>query len=113
MRHRGTLGNYMDKYGVGWLLDTDDKDIDEEDSLPLLQELDINLSEIKYKIKCVIMPIANENLNRNVLRDNPGNICNIKIITRHQKIIYFDYFKIFGVHCLLFFSFLFCLYMAS
>lgn len=71
LRHRGTLGNYMDKYGVGWLLDTDDKDIDEEDSLPLLQELDINLSEIKYKIKCVIMPIANENLNRNVLRDNP------------------------------------------
>ena len=51
MRHRGTLGNYMDKYGVGWLLDTDDKDIDEEDSLPLLQELDINLTEIKYKLK--------------------------------------------------------------
>ena len=83
LRNRGTLGNYMDKYGVGWLLDSDEKDIDEEDSLPLLQELDINLSEIKYKIKCVIMPIANENLNRNVLRDNPGNF----MVTRNKMII--------------------------
>lgn len=71
VRHRGKLGGYMDKYGVGWLLDTDEISISEEDSLPLLEELDINLNEIKYKIKCVIMPVANENLNRNVLRDNP------------------------------------------
>lgn len=62
----------MDKYGVGWLLDSDDKLIIEEDSLPLLEELDINLNEIKYKIKCVIMPISSEKLNRNILRDNPG-----------------------------------------
>jgi hypothetical protein len=62
----------MDKYGVGWLLDSDDKSIIEEDSLPLLEELDINLNEIKYKIKCVIMPISSEKLNRNILRDNPG-----------------------------------------
>lgn len=71
IRHRGKLGGYMDKYGVGWLLDADDTDINEEDSLPLLEELDINLNEIKYKIKCVVIPVANENLNRNILRDNP------------------------------------------
>lgn len=61
----------MDKYGFGWLLDQNNAEIEDEDSLPLLQELDINLVEIQYKIKCVLMPVANENLNRSVLRDNP------------------------------------------
>ena len=71
LRHRGALGSTMDKYGFGWLLDQNSAEIEEEDALPLLEELDINLSEIKYKIKCVVMPIANENVNRSVLRDNP------------------------------------------
>ncbi len=72
VKHRGKVGSTMDKYGFGWLLDqTDDHEIEEEDSLPLLQELDINLSEIHYKIKCVILPLPNQNLNRSVLRDNP------------------------------------------
>ena len=61
----------MDNYGVGWLLDQNNVEIDNEDSLPLLEELDINLSEIQYKIKCAIMPIGNQKLNRSVLKDNP------------------------------------------
>jgi hypothetical protein len=61
----------MDKYGVGWLLDQNNSTIEEEDSAPLLEELDIDLNEIKYKIKCVVMPVGNESLNRSVLRDNP------------------------------------------
>jgi protein YIPF4 len=71
LRHRGAVGGYMDKYGFGWLLDDNSMEIENEDAQPLLEELDINLSEIHYKIKCVIMPVSNENLNRSVLRDNP------------------------------------------
>ena len=71
LRHRGALGSQMDKYGFGWLLDQNSAEIEDEDSLPLFEELDINLKEIQYKIKCVIMPLQNENLNRSVLRDNP------------------------------------------
>ena len=71
IRHRGKLGGYMDNYGVGWLLDQNSADIDNEDSLPLLEELDINLGEIQYKIKCAIMPIGSQTLNRSVLKDNP------------------------------------------
>ena len=56
---------------MGWLLDQNNTIIEDEDSLPLLEELDINLTEIKYKIKCVVMPIGSENLIRTVLRDNP------------------------------------------
>ncbi len=71
IRHRGALGSQMDKYGVGWLLDQNNAEIEDEDSLPLFEELDINLKEIQYKIKCVIMPLNSETLNRSVLRDNP------------------------------------------
>jgi protein YIPF4 len=71
MRHRGRLGGYMDKYGVGWLLDQNSAEIDDEDSKPLLEELDINLGEIKYKIKCVMAPVSSQTLNRSILRENP------------------------------------------
>lgn len=71
IRHRGKVGGVMDKYGFGWLLDQNSTEIENEDSLPLLEELDINLTEIQYKVKCVLMPLAKENLNRTILRDNP------------------------------------------
>lgn len=72
VRHRGNVGNYLDKYGVGWLLDQNNLEIETEDSLPLLEELDIDLSGIKYKIKCVIMPLADQtSINRAVLKDDP------------------------------------------
>ena len=61
----------MDNYGVGWLLDQNTAEIDNEDSLPLLEELDINLTEIQYKIKCVVMPVGSQKLDRSVLKDNP------------------------------------------
>jgi len=71
IRHRGPVGGYMDKYGFGWLLDQNDATIENEDSLPLLEELDIDLKEIKYKVRCVMMPVGDDTLNRTVLRDNP------------------------------------------
>jgi len=61
----------MDKYGFGWLLDQNTTEIEDEDSLPLLEELDINLEEIKSKIKCVIMPTSKHALDKSILRDNP------------------------------------------
>lgn len=73
VRHRGKMGGYMDKYGMGWLLDQNNHEIEEEDSLPLLEELDIDISGIKYKVNCVLMPLANNpNLNRSELKENPG-----------------------------------------
>lgn len=84
IRHRGVVGSYMDKYGVGWLLDQSSGgggvggggglvDMDEDERLSLLEELDINVNEIQYKIKCVMMPPlkGGEHLNRAVLRDSP------------------------------------------
>jgi hypothetical protein len=70
LRHRGPVGSYLEKYGVGWLLEQNTAQIESEDSLPLLEELDIDLNGIKHKIQCVVMPLA-KNLNRTALRDDP------------------------------------------
>ncbi|CAF0795939.1 unnamed protein product [Adineta steineri] len=74
IRHRGWLGGTLDKQGYGWLLDTttDDDDLSTEENRPLLEELDINISEIFAKLRCVILPIPSRALQRaTLLRDNP------------------------------------------
>lgn len=71
LRHRGHVGSVMDKYGMGWLLDQNSTDIEVEDSQPLLEELDIDLTGIKYKIQCVLMPLNSQKIDRSVLRDDP------------------------------------------
>jgi hypothetical protein len=39
---------------------------------PLLEELDIDLQDIYYKIRCVLLPIPALGFQRDVIRDNPG-----------------------------------------
>ncbi|CAF2529124.1 unnamed protein product [Rotaria sp. Silwood2] len=74
IRHRGWLGGTLDKQGYGWLLDTtnDDDDSITDDNRPILEELDINISEIMTKLRCVILPVPSRTLQRAaLLRDNP------------------------------------------
>ena len=94
LRHRGAVGGYMDKYGMGWLLDQNTNDIDDEDSLPLLQELDIDVKEIHYKLKCVIMPMSNETLNRSILRDNPDFWGPLLIVLAFASLSVYGQFKV-------------------
>jgi hypothetical protein len=94
LRHRGQVGGYLDKYGFGWLLDQNDTEIDKEDSAPILEELDINLNEIIYKIKCVVMPISNPNLNRSVLRDNPDFWGPLMIVLAFAILSVYGQFKV-------------------
>jgi hypothetical protein len=39
---------------------------------PLLEELDIDLQDIYYKIRCVLLPVPALGFQRDVVRDNPG-----------------------------------------
>ena len=94
LRHRGQVGGYLDKYGFGWLLDQNDTENDKEDSAPLLEELDINLSEIKYKIKCVIMPVSKPNLNRSILRDNPDFWGPLMVVLAFALLSVYGQFKV-------------------
>eukprot|EP00062_Callorhinchus_milii_P013295 gi/632961242/ref/XP_007896647.1/ PREDICTED: protein YIPF4 [Callorhinchus milii] len=60
---------FLRKRGYGWLLEVEDDD--SEDAKPLLEELDIDLKDIYYKIRCVLMPMPSLGFNRQVVRDNP------------------------------------------
>ncbi|XP_003385778.1 PREDICTED: protein YIPF4-like [Amphimedon queenslandica] len=73
VRQRGSAGvasKYLESKGFGWLMETDDEG-GEEEQKPLLEELDIDLKDIYYKIRCVLFPIPSLGLERHVIRDNP------------------------------------------
>ncbi|AWP14463.1 Protein YIPF [Scophthalmus maximus] len=60
---------FLRQRGYGWLLEVEEDD--GEEIKPLLEELDIDLKDIYYKIHCVLMPIPSLGYNRQVVRDNP------------------------------------------
>ncbi|ELK14114.1 Protein YIPF4 [Pteropus alecto] len=64
-----TATTFLRQRGYGWLLEVEDDD--PEDNKPLLEELDIDLKDIYYKIRCVLMPMPSLGFNRQVVRDNP------------------------------------------
>jgi len=60
---------FLEKQGFGWLLEVEDSE--DEDSKPLLEELDVDLTDIYYKIRCVVFPCPFLGYKRHVVRDNP------------------------------------------
>uniref|UniRef100_A0A673BEJ9 Protein YIPF n=1 Tax=Sphaeramia orbicularis TaxID=375764 RepID=A0A673BEJ9_9TELE len=60
---------FLRQRGYGWLLEVEEDDSD--DNKPLLEELDIDLTDIYYKLRCVLMPMPSLGYNRQVVRDNP------------------------------------------
>jgi len=65
----GMFSSAIRKRGYSWLLETEDGDEDFEK--PLLEELDIDIKDIYYKIRCVLLPFPSLGYNRKVLRENP------------------------------------------
>jgi len=70
LRQRGRVNDFLDTKGFGWMLDMydDDKDFMQK---PLLEELDIDLKDIYYKLRCVIFPMPQLGFNRQIVKDNP------------------------------------------
>jgi len=64
----GHAGRYLDSKGFGWLMEVDEH---EDDQKPLLEELDIDLKDIYYKIRCVMLPIPYFRLKLQLVRDSP------------------------------------------
>uniref|UniRef100_H2Z284 Protein YIPF n=2 Tax=Ciona savignyi TaxID=51511 RepID=H2Z284_CIOSA len=71
--NNGTFGTMLRKRGYGWLLESEDVDDDADgmNEKPILEELDIDLKDIYYKIRCVLLPIPSLGYNRQIVRDNP------------------------------------------
>uniref|UniRef100_A0A5S6QZ57 Protein YIPF n=1 Tax=Trichuris muris TaxID=70415 RepID=A0A5S6QZ57_TRIMR len=66
---RNAAADFLEKRGFGWLLDTDNDD--EVSAAPLLEELDIDVRDIFYKVRCVLLPLPYFRLNIQLVRDNP------------------------------------------
>lgn len=67
-QRKGAFSSVLDSRGYGWLMDVEE---DEEERKPLLEELDIDLTDIYYKIRCVVFPLPSLGFNRSVLKDSP------------------------------------------
>ena len=50
----GQIGQFLTQAGYGWLLEQDELP---PSQVPLIKELDIDLNEIWYKIRCVLLPL--------------------------------------------------------
>uniref|UniRef100_A0A915PQK9 Protein YIP n=1 Tax=Setaria digitata TaxID=48799 RepID=A0A915PQK9_9BILA len=65
----GYTTRFLENRGFGWLLDTDDNIVDFQK--PLLEELDIDLSDIYYKVLCVLFPLPYFRLKLCIVRESP------------------------------------------
>jgi hypothetical protein len=94
-RH-GRVGDYLESKGFGWLLETDDSSNSQED-LPLLEELDIDLKDIYYKIRCVLLPTLG-GLQRDMIRDNPDFWGPLLIVLAYALISVYGQLKVRSSH---------------
>ncbi|CAB60403.3 Protein YIPF [Caenorhabditis elegans] len=60
----GAAGKFMENSGFGWLLEVNEED---SDQIPLLEELDIDLTDIYYKIRCVLLPLPYFRMKLNIV----------------------------------------------
>nr|CRZ25197.1 Bm6943 [Brugia malayi] len=65
----GYTSHFFENRGFGWLLDIDDDMVDFQ--RPLLEELDIDLSDIYYKVRCVLFPLPYFRLKLCIVRESP------------------------------------------
>ncbi|XP_074845797.1 protein YIPF4 [Carettochelys insculpta] len=87
-----TATAFLRQRGYGWLLEVEDDD--PEDNKPLLEELDIDLKDIYYKIRCVLMPMPSLGFNRQVVRDNPDFWGPLAIVLFFSMISLYGQFKV-------------------
>ncbi|PAA72456.1 hypothetical protein BOX15_Mlig015257g1 [Macrostomum lignano] len=64
----GRASAYLRRRGFGWLMEVEE---DDEQQKPLLEELDIDPTDIYYKLRCVLLPLPYFGYDRQVVRDRP------------------------------------------
>ncbi|XP_032646679.1 protein YIPF4 [Chelonoidis abingdonii] len=87
-----TATTFLRQRGYGWLLEVEDDD--PEDNKPLLEELDIDLKDIYYKIRCVLMPVPSLGFNRQVVRDNPDFWGPLAVVLFFSMVSLYGQFKV-------------------
>uniref|UniRef100_G3NC08 Protein YIPF n=1 Tax=Gasterosteus aculeatus aculeatus TaxID=481459 RepID=G3NC08_GASAC len=83
---------FLRQRGYGWLLEVEEDE--REESKPLLEELDIDLKDIYYKIRCVLMPMPSLGYNRQVVRDNPDFWGPLAVVLLFSMISIYGQFRV-------------------
>uniref|UniRef100_A0A3Q3RBC8 Protein YIPF n=1 Tax=Monopterus albus TaxID=43700 RepID=A0A3Q3RBC8_MONAL len=83
---------FLRQRGYGWLLEVEEDD--SEENKPLLEELDIDLKDIYYKIRCVLMPVPSLGYNRQVVRDNPDFWGPLAVVLLFSMISIYGQFRV-------------------
>eukprot|EP00794_Sanderia_malayensis_P020086 gene20086-22056_t len=66
----GMAKSMLKNRGFGWLMEVEEIDEYAFDK-PLLEELDINVQDIYYKLRCVLFPIPSLGFQNSVVKDSP------------------------------------------
>lgn len=86
-------GQYLFPKGIGWLTEVEDEEEDIYDK-PLLEELDIDVKDIYYKIRCVLFPLPQLGFERKVLKDSPDFWGPLVIVLCYSLISLWGQFKV-------------------
>ncbi|KAH3851434.1 protein YIPF4-like [Dreissena polymorpha] len=92
VKNRGKAGQFLESKGFGWLLE--EEDADHEDMEPLLEELDIDLKDIYYKLRCVLFPLPQLGFNRHVVRENPDFWGPLVVILLYSLLSLYGQFRV-------------------
>ncbi|XP_065661947.1 protein YIPF4 isoform X2 [Hydra vulgaris] len=83
----------LNKKGISWLLEVEDDD-DETFDKPLLEELDIDLKDIFYKVRCILFPLPQLGFERKVLKENPDFWGPLIIVLCYSLLSLYGQFKV-------------------
>ncbi|XP_026852628.1 protein YIPF4 [Electrophorus electricus] len=83
---------FLRQRGYGWLLEVEEDET--EEAKPLLEELDIDLKDIYYKVRCVLMPMPYLGFNRQVVRDNPDFWGPLAVVLLFSMISIYGQFRV-------------------
>jgi len=89
----GLASSLLKARGVGWLLEVEDSN-DETFDKPLLEELDIDLKDIYYKVRCVLFPLPQLGFERKVLRENPDFWGPLIVVLCYSLLSLYGQFKV-------------------
>ncbi|XP_060571927.1 protein YIPF4-like [Ruditapes philippinarum] len=92
VKNRGKASQFLDSKGFGWLLE--EEDMDQEDLEPLLEELDIDLKDIYYKLRCVLFPLPQLGFNRHIVRENPDFWGPLVVILLYSLVSLYGQFRV-------------------
>ncbi|KFW96595.1 Protein YIPF4, partial [Phalacrocorax carbo] len=85
-----TATTFLRQRGYGWLKKKKKK----KKSHSCMEELDIDLKDIYYKIRCVLMPMPSLGFNRQVVRDNPDFWGPLAVVLFFSMISLYGQFKV-------------------